>query len=67
MRRFNGKVADDSIYIEDHQVQTGLRSDLEPGLFSHICRITQEYIFSWYKETCEGFLDYPKIEGDNTK
>ena len=24
-------------------------------------------IFSWYKETCEALLDYPKIGGDNNK
>ena len=36
----NGKVADDSIWIQDHQVQTGWVSASAPDLFPHICRFT---------------------------
>ena len=65
MHTFNGKVADDSIKIENHQVQTGWRFAPAPDLFSHISRITGNDIYH-YKETCEVLIDFPKIGGVNT-
>ena len=35
-----------------------------PDLFSHVFRITGNYI-SRYTETCEVILDYPRIGGED--
>ena len=45
MRTVNGKVADNIIEIEDHQVQTGWVSAPAPDLFPHIFRVTRDDIF----------------------
>ena len=66
MRRFIGKVGYDSVWIEDIQVQTGIRSTPAQVLFTHICIITVDDI-SKYKETCKVPLDYPKIGGGSIK
>ena len=63
MRTFKGKVSDDSVYIEYHQVQNGRGSAPAPDLFPHIFRVTGDDI-SQYKETYEVLLDYPKIGGE---
>ena len=64
MLAFNGKVADDSKYIKDHQVQNGWESAPAPIYFLTFVE-SLEMIFSQYKETCEVLLDYQKIGGDN--
>ena len=45
VRKVNGRVADDIIYIKDHQVQTLLGSAPVPNLFSYLCRVTGYDIF----------------------
>ena len=62
MRKVNGKVADDSKRIKDHQVQTILGSVTAPDLFFYPRRVAGDDIFSVLK-TCEVLLDYPKIGG----
>ena len=37
-----------------------------PYLFTHICRVTGNYIFQ-YKENCVVIIYYPKIGGENIK
>ena len=59
---FNGTVADYSVEIKYHQVQTEYRSSPVLDLFPHIFTVDDIY---QYKETCEVFLDDPKTEGDN--
>ena len=62
MREFKVEVDDDIIQIKDHHIQTGLGYAPELDLFSYLGRVTGDDI-SQYKETCEVFLDYPKIGG----
>ena len=45
MRKINRKVADNIIYIKDHQVQTLLGSATAPDVFSYLCRVTGHDIF----------------------
>ena len=66
MRTFNSKVADDSIQIKNHQVQTGWGSAPALDLFLTFVE-SIEMIFSQYKESCEVLLDDPKIGGENIK
>ena len=64
MCTFNGKVVDDSIYINNHQVQNGQESALATDLFYHICRFTGDDIFTKHRN-CEVITYYPKIGGDD--
>ena len=62
MRNFNGKIADDSILIENDQIQIGWGSTPASDLFSHLYWLTY-MVFSQYRETYEVLRYYPKMEG----
>ena len=56
MRTFNGKVADDSVSIKDHQVQNGWGSTAAPDLFAHICRIIGDDIFTIHRNLWGNYI-----------
>ena len=66
MRKINGKVADDIVYIKDHKNKIGWVSAPASDCFLTFIE-SLEMVFSQYKETYEVLLDYPKIGGEDIR
>ena len=66
MRKFNGKVSDNSVQIENYQIKIRWGSAPASDLFSYRYIINGYDIYQ-YKETCEVLIDYPKTEGEDIK
>ena len=66
MRIFNGKVADDSIYIKIIRFKMD-EDQIQSQIYFLTFVESMGIIFSQYKESCEVILDYPKIGGEIIK